>query len=210
MRGDVVGVGPTVHKASIDLSRFWWWETMVATKTVRRVVTGHDRNGKAIVLTDGPAPNMQRRSSGIVSTLAWTTDETPADISGAADRADRDTGVAAPPMGSILRIVDFPPVREAPAPDHATVTREMGLHPQAGGAPPRHAFTHRTRSIDYAIVLEGEIDMLLDDSEVHLRAGDILVQQGTNHAWVNNGSTMCRIAFVLIDAREPPAWTAGR
>jgi hypothetical protein len=177
-------------------------------KTVRRVVTGHDREGKAIVLADGPAPNVRLRSSGIVSTLAWATDETPADISGAADRADRELGVAPPAMGSILRIVDFPPVAGAPAVDHATVTREMGLAPHADGAPPRHAFTHRTRSIDYAIVLEGEIDMLLDDSEVHLAAGDILIQQGTNHAWVNNGSTTCRIAFVLIDATAPPAWTA--
>ena len=62
---------------------------------------------------------------------------------------------------------------------------------------------HRTRSIDYAVVLSGEIDMLLDDSEVHLKAGDVLVQQGTVHAWVNNGSEPCRIAFVLIDAKEP-------
>jgi quercetin dioxygenase-like cupin family protein len=177
-------------------------------KAIRRVVTGHDRNGKAIVLTDGPAPNGRVRSSGIVSTLAWATDETPADIAGTADRADRDSGVAPPPSGSILRIVDFPPVATAPAVDHAAVTREMGLESHAGGAPPRHAFTHRTRSIDYAIVLEGEIDMLLDDSEVHLKAGDILIQQGTNHAWVNNGTATCRIAFVLIDADEPPAWTA--
>ena len=64
---------------------------------------------------------------------------------------------------------------------------------------------HRTRSVDYAIVLEGEIDMLLDDAEVHLRAGDVLVQQGTNHAWVNRGAATCRIAFVLIDAKEFPA-----
>ena len=61
---------------------------------------------------------------------------------------------------------------------------------------------HRTRSVDYAIVLSGEIDMLLDDSEVHLKAGDILVQQGTNHAWVNRGSDICRIAFVLINGKE--------
>jgi uncharacterized cupin superfamily protein len=76
----------------------------------------------------------------------------------------------------------------------------MGL--SAGAAPGRHAFSHRTRSLDYAIVLAGEIDMLLDDSQVHLKAGDVLVQQGTNHAWVNNGAQTCRIAFVLIDAQE--------
>ena len=178
--------------------------------TMRRVVTGHDRHGKAVVLFDGPPPNVRHRSSGIVSTLVWVTDEMPANVAGTADRADRDIGVAPPPSGSILRIVDFPPVAAGPAVDHATVVREMGLaHGAADGAPPRHAFTHRTRSIDYAIVLAGEIDMLLDDSEVHLEAGDIVVQQGTNHAWVNNGTISCRIAFVLIDAMEPPAWKAG-
>jgi uncharacterized cupin superfamily protein len=82
----------------------------------------------------------------------------------------------------------------------------MGLGGEGHGAAARHPFTHRTRSIDYAFVLEGEIDMLLDDTEVRLRAGDILVQQGTNHAWVNNSKANCRIAFVLIDAQEPAAW----
>jgi quercetin dioxygenase-like cupin family protein len=179
-------------------------------KTLRRVVTGHDREGKAVVLSDSPAPNVRQRSSGIVSTLAWVTDETPADIAGTADRADREIAVGPPPSGSILRIVDFPPIAAGPAVDHANVAREMGLDEKHGATPPRHAFTHRTRSIDYAIVLEGEIDMLLDDSEVHLAAGDIVVQQGTNHAWVNNGSNTCRIAFVLIDAKEPPAWAQSR
>jgi hypothetical protein len=183
-----------------------WLRKGEIMKGTRRVVTGHDAGGKAIVLMDGPAPNVKLRSSGIQSTVAWVTDETPADITDAADRADRDIGVAPPPSGSILRIVDFPPVAAGAIVDHAAVTREMGLEPWNGPAP-RHAFTHRTRSIDYAIVMDGEIDMLLDDSEVHLRAGDIVVQQGTNHAWVNVGSTSCRIAFVLIDAKEPPAWS---
>ena len=68
---------------------------------------------------------------------------------------------------------------------------------------------HRTRSVDYAIVMCGEIDMLLDDSEVHLKADDVVVQQGTNHAWVNNGTRPCRIAFILVDAKEPAAWRLG-
>jgi naringenin degradation protein FdeH len=169
-------------------------------KPVRRVVTGH-RDGRAVVLSDSAAPNQKlRQASGLVSTLVWVTDETPADISGSADRAAREIGVPPPPNGSILRVVDFPPER-APRSRQA-ILAEMGVGDHGGA---RHPGMHRTRSVDYAIVLEGEIDMLLDEGEVHLAAGDVLVQQGTNHAWVNRGTIRCRIAFVLIDAKEIPA-----
>jgi uncharacterized cupin superfamily protein len=82
------------------------------------------------------------------------------------------------------------------------VLKEMGIteHPPEHAAA-RSPFMHRTKSIDYAIVLDGEIDMLVDDSEVHLGAGDVLIQRGTNHAWVNRGTQRCRVAFVLIDAK---------
>jgi len=140
----------------------------------RRVVTGH-RDGKAVVLYDGAAPNRKVRPvTGLVSTLLWVTDETPANVSQAKDRAERETGIPPPHGGSIFRVVEFPPGSEAAM--------------------------HRTPSIDYAVVLDGEIDMLLDDCEVHLAAGDTLVQQATNHAWINRGTRPCRIAFVLIDA----------
>ena len=140
---------------------------------------------------DGPAPNVkQRTSSGVVSTLLWVTEESPADISGSEDRADREVGVAPLPNGHTVRIVDFLPVTQTAVVDNATMLKEMGIS-TATAKPPRHAFTHRTKSIDYAIVLEGEIDMLLDDSEVHMKAGDIMVQQGTNHAWVNNTDKPC-------------------
>jgi uncharacterized cupin superfamily protein len=109
--------------------------------------------------------------------------------------------VAPPSRGSIFRVVDFPAAADFGAVDNAAMLREMGIGVGQSGA--RHASMHRTKSIDYAVVLSGEIDMLLDDSEVHLKAGDVLVQQGTNHAWVNRGKENCRIAFVLIDAEEP-------
>ena len=169
-------------------------------KPVRRVVTGH-RDGKAVVIYDSAAPNQKlRAASGVVSTLIWVTDESPADIAGSVDRAAREIGVPPPARGTIFRVVDFPP--EQGARSREAILREMGVA-EHGAA--RHHGMHRTRSVDYALVLEGEIDMLLDDSEVHLRAGDVLVQQGTNHAWVNRGAVPCRIAFVLIDAKEFPA-----
>jgi quercetin dioxygenase-like cupin family protein len=174
-------------------------------KPIRRVVTGHDASGKAVVAIDGAAPNVRlRKASGATSTLLWVTDETPAEISGGADRAHRDIGVAPPPAGSIFRIVDFPPSTEFEPVDNEALIREMGIRQDTSRArPARHAAMHRTKSIDYAVVLSGEIDMLLDDSEIHLKAGDVLVQRGTNHAWVNRGTKPCLIAFVLIDAHEP-------
>jgi len=141
----------------------------------RRIVTGHDAQGRAVILHDGAAPNVKRRPSGLVSTLLWTTDESPADVKGNEDRAAREIGIPPPERGSIFRVVDFPP----------GVKGEM----------------HRTRSIDYAVVIEGEIDMLLPDGGVHLRAGDVLVQQATDHAWENRGKGNCRIAFILVDAK---------
>ena len=166
-------------------------------KPVRRIVTGH-RDGKAVVLFDSAAPNQKlRQASGLVSTLLWVTDETPADMSGDADRSLREIGVPPPPNGTIFRVVDFPP--ESSARSREAILKEMGVGDHGLA---RHAAMHLTKSVDYAIVLDGEIDMLLDDSEVHLTAGDVLVQQGTNHAWVNRGTRPCRMAFVLIDAKE--------
>src|SRR6267154_379741 len=143
----------------------------------RRVVTGHDAKGKAVVLIDGAAPNAKlRTATGLVSTLLWATDESPAELSRSTDEADREIGVAPPPHGSIFRIVDFPPAADFGAVDNAAMLSEMGIAAGRGGA--RHAAMHRTKSIDYAVVISGEIDMLLDDSEVHLKAGDVLVQRG--------------------------------
>jgi len=178
-------------------------------RQTRRVITGHDAHGKAIIVEDGCTPNVKVRKVGnLTSTLVWVTDETPANLESQSDPSLRETGVAPPAGGSILRIVDFPPEAEAGEVDNAAMLREMGLGGSANDAPIRHASMHRTRSIDYALVLEGEIHMLLDDSEVHLKAGDVLIQKATNHAWVNRSDAPCRIAFVLIDAVEPEAWKA--
>jgi mannose-6-phosphate isomerase-like protein (cupin superfamily) len=182
---------------------------MEISRATRRIVTAHDTDGKAVAVFDGPVVSKQRNPGANAITMLWVTEETPADVSGSNDRAESKVGVPPPPNGSIFRIVDFPPTSgDGHGMDHHKILIGMGIDPATQGYA-RHANTHRTRSIDYAIVLDGEIDMLMDDSEVHLKAGDVLVQQGTNHAWVNNGTNPCRIAFILIGAQEPPAWQKG-
>jgi mannose-6-phosphate isomerase-like protein (cupin superfamily) len=178
---------------------------MALSADVRRVVTTVDRNDKAVVLIDGPTPHKRvRPHAQTVSRLMWVTDRTPADISGTADRAAIEIGIMPPRGGSAFRVVDFPPeTAEMRNLDPKTMHASVGEGSPRRGLPPRHPAMHRTRTVDYAIVMAGEIDMLLDDSEIHLKAGDVLVQQGTNHAWVNRGSEPCRIAFVLIDSQEP-------
>ena len=145
---------------------------------IRRVVTGHDAKGVAKILSDGPATNVRSSRPGSASTLMWSTFETPADISVGEDVEDlgaRILGTAPPENGTRFTINDIPPGRP-------------GL-------------MHRTETLDYAIVLAGEVEMVMDDSSVMLKAGDVVIQRGTNHAWVNKGSEPARIAFVLIDAK---------
>jgi mannose-6-phosphate isomerase-like protein (cupin superfamily) len=179
---------------------------MSESKPVRRIVTGHDEQGKAVALFDAEVAPKQRSAGGNAITMLWVTEEGPVDVSGSKDRAETKVGVPPPTNGSIFRIVEFPPTKPSgQSVDHQKMLVAMGIDPDTQGYM-RHANTHRTRSVDYAIVLDGEIDMLMDDSEVHMKAGDVLVQQATNHAWVNNGTESCRIAFILVDAQQPAAW----
>jgi mannose-6-phosphate isomerase-like protein (cupin superfamily) len=172
-------------------------------KSVRRVVTGHRPDGRSTVLLDSAAPNVKQRHAGNGSTLLWVTDETPAQPS-ATDRAAREIGVPPPRRGTIFRVAEFPPGVGGEVRDHETVLRDFGIGPDvARGHAPRHPAIHRTRSVDYVVVLEGEIDLLLDDRDLRLKAGDVVVQQGTNHAWINRGSASCRLAMVFVDAEEP-------
>lgn len=169
---------------------------------IRRVVTGHDGQGRAVVAIDGTASTVRvRAANGRTSTLLWAEDETPSDNSGAADKADREIGVAPPDGGSVFRIVTFPPEAAGDSVlSNADFKAELGLD-TADAATARHPSMHKTRSVDYGIILSGEIDLLLDESEVTLRAGDVVVQRGTNHGWVNRGTEPCSMAFVLIDAK---------
>lgn len=181
------------------------------TAKVRRIVTGVNQNGRSCVIEDCLARKVVSRPAlSVESALVWITDETPVDLAKYSDPTDREIGVAPPSSGSILRVVDFLPNPERRI-DNQAFLAEMGLSDARGThVDGRHPFMHRTRSLDYALVLLGEIDMLLDEGEVHVAAGDILIQRGTNHAWVNRSSAICRIAFVLIDAAEYPPSTDAR
>ena len=170
---------------------------------MRRIITGHRPDGRSTVLIDAAAPNVKQRHAGNGSTLLWVTDETPARPSGE-DRAAREIGVPPPRGGTIFRIAEFPPGIGGEVRDNEAVLRDFGIGTDvARGHAPRHPAIHRTRSIDYVVVLEGEIDLLLDDRDVRLKAGDVVVQRGTNHAWLNRGAVPCRLAMVFIDAQEP-------
>jgi quercetin dioxygenase-like cupin family protein len=141
---------------------------------IRRVVTGHDSSGRAVVKIDEVAKNLVSSRPGATASVVWTTEGFPVDNTGEKDAGQRKTGTTL---------------------DNGTVFRILELMP---GVTPRN---HRTDSIDYAIVMSGEVDMELDDTTIHLKAGDVLVQRGTIHNWVNRGSEPCVIAFVLIAAK---------
>lgn len=145
---------------------------------IRRVITGHDSKNIAKVIIDGPATNTKTPRDGVSSTLMWSTDEMPADIAageGVEDMGARILGTAPPQNGSRFIVMEFAP----------GIASEM----------------HRTETIDYIAVLSGEIDMDMDQSTVKLKAGDIMVQRGTNHAWVNRSKAPARLAIVLLDAK---------
>jgi quercetin dioxygenase-like cupin family protein len=148
---------------------------------VRRIVTGHDANGRAVVTIDEVSKNITSNRPGASASVVWTTESFPVNNTGDADEGLRTVRTTLQ-NGTVFRVIEFAP-----------------------GVAPRN---HRTDSIDYAVVISGEIDMELDDSVVHLKAGDVLVQRGTIHNWVNRGSQPCVMAFVLIDAK--PVEVSGK
>jgi quercetin dioxygenase-like cupin family protein len=142
---------------------------------VRRVVTGHDDQGRAKVLIDETVKNVASQRPGALYSVIWSSEGFPVNNDGDADPSGKKIGTTISD-GTVFRVVSFGP-----------------------GVAPRN---HRTDSIDYAVVMSGEIDMELDVGKVHLKAGDVLVQRGTIHNWVNNGSEPCVIAFTLVSAKS--------
>ena len=170
---------------------------------VRRVVTGHDKQGKSVFLMDGPAPNIKEMASmpGLALTDLWETDGAPANNAGNADAAARPVRLEPPQNGSILRIVEFPPDsawRNNADSKAAFDSIGAGHAKDAANADP---MMHTTATVDYLIILKGEIYAILENGETLLKPGDIMIQRGTNHSWSVRGNEPCILAAILINAK---------
>jgi quercetin dioxygenase-like cupin family protein len=187
------------------------------SKSVRRVLTGHDKDGKAIVVSDGPAPFVHTTElrPGYSATDIWRTGDTPAPIVFAAEEPTLGPRRQLPAKhGTVVRISEIPPDGDRVGKMDVEMSKKIfaslgNAQASTFAASGVHPLMHRTETIDYAIILEGELTLILDDTEVLLKAGDVTVQCGTNHAWSNRSGKPCRIAFILIDgAFEPELKTA--
>jgi hypothetical protein len=173
-------------------------------KPIRRIVTGHNAKGKSMFVSDGPSPHVLA-IPGVPTfglTNLWVTDGAPADNSGNADAAQRNVVLEPPPSGTIFRVVEFPPDASLAGKfDRKAAFESMGAGHAMDADASRHPGMHKTNTVDYAIVLSGEIWALMDEGETLMKAGDVLVQRGTNHAWSNRGTVPCLVAFILVSAR---------
>lgn len=177
---------------------------------VRRIVTGHDEGGRAVFLEDGPTPRVQRIGGphGPLFYEVWNTRETPARIDAASGEPEEQGIQLVPPAnGTRIRVLDVPPdgnrLDDVSPEDARAHFAEVGAANASShlGNDSRHAHMHRTETVDYGIVLEGEITLILDEGETVCRQGDIVIQRGTNHGWANRSDRNCRIAFILIDGK---------
>lgn len=174
---------------------------MSFTGPIRRVVTGHDADGRAIIVADGPPARIfdDLGEEGLVFQEIWHTTETPASIDRDRREADEAGLVLAPPRNGVrIRVLDVPP--EAEGADMDAVFENIGAA-DAKVASDRHRSFHRTETVDFGIVLSGEIVLIMDEGETTVHSGEIVVQRGTNHGWVNRTDQPCRIAFILIDGQ---------
>jgi naringenin degradation protein FdeH len=171
---------------------------------IRRVVTGLDTDNKSVVMFDSRMP-LKPGPLGLHATNLWVTNTYPLGFSFKDDTSAIPVGISPLDNGTKFRVVEFPPLDAATEAkmEPGALMKAVGPAAPARGRPVTHPLMHRTRSVDYAVVLSGEIDMMLDDSAVHLKPGDTVVQQATNHAWVNHGTETCRILFVLMDSKQP-------
>jgi mannose-6-phosphate isomerase-like protein (cupin superfamily) len=173
---------------------------------IRRIVTGHNAAGKAVITFNDLAPNANdiKAWPGLCVTEIWVTDEMPADNKGGGDRSLRPLRHDPVAGGTIFRVVEIPP-EGAGKIDAKGTFEQLGSHnkPSATDSA-KHASMHKTKSVDYLVVISGEMWMVMEEGEVLLRPGDCIVQRGTNHAWVNKSDKPCLLAAVLVDAQPAP------
>lgn len=178
----------------------------VPSRAIRRVVTGHDAAGRSCIAEDATASCVRTLDirPGFQSVNLWRTSAAPSPID-EPDGISSHVGVSPPTGGTVLRIIDLPPEPKDPEKLKAMIHGTFGSHfrdaVRQDEGEPKHPGMHRTTTIDYALILEGEVVAVLDNDETVLRAGDVLIQRGTNHAWANRSDCLVRIAFILIDAR---------
>lgn len=189
---------------------------MHALPEFKRVVTGHDTHGRAVIASCGPTPNVYPLQAvpGTVFYELWNSSASPALLDNGRDPSDQPLQLSPKPQGSLIRAVDIPPdsIQNQVSDERAaTVFAEIGeSHAGTGQATARHKLMHRTETLDYGIVTEGEVWLVLDDQEVHLRRGDVVVQRGTNHAWSNRTEAMARMVFILLDGRFAAELSSGQ
>lgn len=183
---------------------------------IRRVVTGHDADGRAVLACDGPLPTVVEIAAipGTLFHEVWSTSETPAAVSNGPDPTTGGLMLPPPKHGTRMRFVDIPP--DTPELLAHGATKMHAAFSQIGDADAStvtpdspHPLMHRTESIDYGVVIEGEMTLILDDAEVALAPGSVVIQRGTNHAWANRSGRPCRMLFVLIDGTYDPAIAAA-
>ena len=179
--------------------------------TIRRVVTGHDADGRAVVASDGPLPTVVEIAAipGTVFHEVWSTSQTPAAVDNAPDPTTGPLTLPPPKQGTRIRFVDIPPdtpefLAHGAAKMHAAFSEVGDADASTVKADSPHPLMHRTESIDYGVVIEGEMTLMLDDAQVALAPGSVVIQRGTNHAWANRSGRPCRMLFVLIDGTYDP------
>jgi len=182
---------------------------------IHRVVTGHDADGKAIIVSNGPLPTVVELEAipGMIFHEVWETRESPALVDSGPDPTTGPMLHSAPKGGTRIRFVDLPPdetyLEDAASRMEKLFDEVNGPEAMTGKPNSPHPMMHRSEAIDYGIVIEGEITLVLEDSEVALKPGSVVVQRGTDHAWANRSGKPCRMVFIQIDGKYEPSIKAA-
>jgi quercetin dioxygenase-like cupin family protein len=184
---------------------------MTRAPDIHRVVTGHDANGKSTVYSNGPLPSVVEMNAipGLIFHEVWETSGAPVRVDNGPDPTAGPVLHNAPPAGTRIRFVDLPPDATYLNDDKSRITDLFEQVSYSEGLTVKedspHPMMHRSEAVDYCVIIEGELYIVLDDSEVLLKPGSVVVQRGTNHAWSNRSDKPCRILFVQLDGRYDPA-----